>query len=116
MCGRTRLYKTVDDVRRQVGVDEAHSKEAADCQYIAMFLFTLLRLLLVDLLLPCLLCELVNPSSNHCPGRGCPVVYVDSKTGQKLMKVMRWGLVPSFHPKGQKFDFFRMFNARWIEI
>jgi putative SOS response-associated peptidase YedK len=32
--------------------------------------------------------------------------------GTKILKCMRWGLIPSYQKPEDKLDFFRMFNAR----
>ncbi|CAM9738687.1 unnamed protein product, partial [Hapterophycus canaliculatus] len=48
---------------------------------------------------------------NAHPGNATPIAYITS-TGGSALRTMRWGLVPSFTKKGEKPDFFRMFNAR----
>lgn len=34
------------------------------------------------------------------------------KAGERSLVCMKWGLVPSWHKKGEKPDYFRAFNAR----
>jgi putative SOS response-associated peptidase YedK len=41
-----------------------------------------------------------------------PILYQD-QTGQRRLRVMKWGLIPAFTKKGAKLDYFRMFNARY---
>ncbi|CAN0479941.1 unnamed protein product, partial [Ectocarpus sp. 12 AP-2014] len=48
---------------------------------------------------------------NAHPGNATPIAYRTTGGGSAL-RSMRWGLVPSFTKKGDKPDFFRMFNAR----
>eukprot|EP00884_Botryococcus_braunii_P005722 jgi/Botrbrau1/15150/Bobra.0149s0019.1 len=55
--------------------------------------------------------ESFQPTENLHPGMRVPVTYENDK-GQREIRTMRWGLVPSFTKHGEKLDFFRMFNAR----
>ena len=57
--------------------------------------------------------EKYEPKENMTPGSCFPVVYVDQRSGERVLQVMTWGLVPSFtSSKIEKPDFFKMFNAR----
>ncbi|CAN0196086.1 unnamed protein product, partial [Laminaria digitata] len=50
-------------------------------------------------------------SENAHPGNATPIAYKTTRGGDAL-RSMRWGLIPSFTKRGEKPNFFRMFNAR----
>jgi putative SOS response-associated peptidase YedK len=50
--------------------------------------------------------------NNMTPGMDFPILYQDKTNGQRCLRVMKWGLIPSYTKPGLKLDYFRLFNAR----
>ena len=51
-----------------------------------------------------------QPNYNICPGVEVPVIFSDAKNGDKVLRLMRWGLVPKW-AKAQSIGY-KMINAR----
>eukprot|EP01041_Mallomonas_annulata_P006847 gene6847-13869_t len=57
--------------------------------------------------------KLYKPTENLSPGNSVPVLLVTENTGDKEIRTMTWGLVPSFISSDtEKPEFFKMYNAR----
>mmetsp|Transcript_34575 Transcript_34575/g.87445 ORF Transcript_34575/g.87445 Transcript_34575/m.87445 type:complete len:427 (-) Transcript_34575:92-1372(-) len=83
MCGRSRCSLAPDAVSTATGIPQERWKNAHEWQ----------------------------PKYNLAPGGWVPVVKLGCD-GQPEIQAMKWGLIPSFTKAGDKFDFWRMFNAR----
>eukprot|EP01138_Halocafeteria_seosinensis_P001104 gb/GECG01001129.1/.p1 GENE.gb/GECG01001129.1/~~gb/GECG01001129.1/.p1 ORF type:complete len:317 (+),score=53.02 gb/GECG01001129.1/:1-951(+) len=84
MCGRSRCTLNPEDVRRVFGdVPQSRWKNASRYS-----------------------------KKNNChPGNHTPVAY-EAKDGDRAIMTAKWGLIPSFHKRGDKLDSFRLMNAR----